>query len=176
MSKGLSGIFAQDPYSIVKLDYPTWGLNSIKEGVKILDAALMSTSGDIIVAGHSEGAQVASRWIRQYASDPVRADLATRLTFVLTGNPPLRSGSGKAIGLRESDGVIGQPTPTTTPWPIIDVARRWDGWADWPTDTTSEWAVANAWQARTPRTCFTARLTSTTRRTPYGRKATPPLC
>lgn len=54
MSKGLSGIFAQDPYSIVKLDYPTWGLNSIKEGVKILDAALMSTSGDIIVAGHSE--------------------------------------------------------------------------------------------------------------------------
>ena len=72
----------------------------------------MSTSGNIIVLAHSEGAEIATRWIRTYADDPVRAAMASRITFVLSGNP-LRSGSGYAIGRWECDGVVGVGTPTT---------------------------------------------------------------
>ena len=147
ISQQFGGRFAQAPYTMAPLTYPTSsGISSIRDGVKMLDAKLMSTSGDIIVEGHSLGAQICSRWMRQYAADPVRAALASRVTFPLTGNP-LRSsqgGGGKAIGMLEADGAVGRPTPTTTPWSIIDVARRWDGWADWPADTTNALAVRNA--------------------------------
>lgn len=147
MPKQYGGIFAKAPYTMVELKYTAaWNKTSITEGVQILDAALMSTPGDIIVMAHSEGAQVASRWMRTYANDPTRAALAGRVTFLLSGNP-LRSsqgGGGQMIGGWENDGTRALATPTTTPWPIIDVARRWDGWADWPTDTTNKVAVRNA--------------------------------
>ncbi|KGI66869.1 hypothetical protein EU78_04650 [Mycolicibacterium rufum] len=147
MPKQYGGMFAKAPYTMVELKYTAaWNKTSITEGVQILDAALLSTPGDIIVMAHSEGAQVASRWMRTYANDPTRAALASRVTFLLSGNP-LRSsqgGGGQMIGGWENDGTRALPTPTTTPWPIIDVARRWDGWADWPSDTTNKVAVRNA--------------------------------
>ncbi len=147
MPKEYGGMFARAPYTIVALNYSAaWNKTSITEGVQMLDAALVSTSGDIIVMAHSEGAQVASRWMRTYANDPTRAALASRVTFLLSGNP-LRSsqgGGGQMIGLWENDGTRALPTPTTTPWPIIDVARRYDGWADWPSDTSNKVAVRNA--------------------------------
>ena len=147
MPKQYGGMFAKAPYTMVALNYSAaWNKTSITEGVQMLDAALASTPGDIIVMGHSEGAQVASRWMRTYANDPTRAALASRVTFLLSGNP-LRSsqgGGGQMIGGWENDGTRALPTPTTTPWPIIDVARRWDGWADWPADTSNSIAVRNA--------------------------------
>jgi hypothetical protein len=147
MPKQYGGMFAKAPYTMVALNYSAaWNRTSITEGVQMLDAALASTPGDIIVMAHSEGAQVASRWMRTYANDPTRAALASRVTFLLSGNP-LRSsqgGGGQMIGLWENDGTRALATPTTTPWPIIDVARRWDGWADWPDDTTNKVAVRNA--------------------------------
>ena len=147
IAREYGGIFAEAPYTMVDLKYSAaWSKTSITQGVQMLDAALMSTPGDIIVMAHSEGAQVASRWMRTYANDPTRAALATRVTFLLSGNP-LRSsqgGGGRMIGRWENDGVRALATPTTTPWPIIDVARRWDGWADWPVDTSNKIAVRNA--------------------------------
>ncbi|ORA51923.1 PE-PPE domain-containing protein [Mycolicibacterium chubuense] len=147
MPKQYGSMFAKAPYTMVALNYSAaWNRTSITEGVQLLDAALASTPGDIIVMAHSEGAQVASRWMRTYANDPTRAALASRVTFLLSGNP-LRSsqgGGGQMIGLWENDGTRALATPTTTPWPIIDVARRWDGWADWPDDTTNKVAVRNA--------------------------------
>ncbi len=137
------GIFNKAPYSMQSLAYEQWGLDAIKDGVQILDDALMSTSGNIIVMVHSEGSEVASRWIRQYADDPVRVAMADRVTFLLSGNP-LRSGTGYAIGRMECDGVIGQATPTDSPSAIVDVARRWDGWADAPANSTNLWASAEA--------------------------------
>jgi len=143
MHLSFGGIFNQGPYSMTSLPYEQWGISAITDAVKILDAAVMSTSGNIIVLAHSEGAEVASRWIRQYANDPVRSAMAGRISFVLSGNP-LRSGAGYVIGRRECDGVIGVGTPTDSPWAIIDVARRWDGWADAPADSTNLWAAAEA--------------------------------
>jgi hypothetical protein len=147
MLKEYGGMFAKAPYTMVEVKYSAaWNRTSITEGVQLLDAALASTSGDIIVMAHSEGAQVASRWMRTYANDPTRAALAGRVTFLLSGNP-LRSsqgGGGQMIGLWENDGTRALPTPTTTPWAIVDVARRWDGWADWPADTSNKFAVRNA--------------------------------
>lgn len=147
MLKEYGGMFAKAPYTMVEVKYSAaWNRTSITEGVQLLDAALMSTPGDIIVMAHSEGAQVASRWMRTYANDPTRAALASRVTFLLSGNP-LRSSQGSGgqmIGLWENDGTRALATPTTTPWPIVDVARRWDGWADWPTDSSNKIAVRNA--------------------------------
>ncbi|QZT58343.1 PE-PPE domain-containing protein [Mycolicibacterium austroafricanum] len=144
MDDHFGGMFAEDPYTMVKLTYPdSEDSDAISDAVAMLDAQLMSTPGDIIVMGHSFGAQVCSRWMRVYARDPVRRAMADRLTFVLTGNP-LRSDNGKVVGMLEIDAWIGLPTPTTTPWQIIDVARRWDGWADWPDDSSNATAARNA--------------------------------
>jgi len=63
--------------------------------------------------------------------------------FILTGNP-LRSAGGYIIGRKEVGGTTGIATPTDTPWKIIDVARRYDGWADWVQDEENKLAVKNA--------------------------------
>ncbi|OKH70831.1 hypothetical protein EB72_24870 [Mycobacterium sp. SWH-M1] len=146
MEQHFLGIFNQPPYNLVKLKYPaSFASNSINEGVKALDAALMSTSGQIIVIGQSQGAQVCSRWMRLYANDPTRAALAGRITFILTGNP-LHSLGGYIWknGKTEIGGGLGQPQLLSTPWPVIQVARRWEGWCDWPDDDDNDVAIRNA--------------------------------
>jgi len=109
------------PYS------PTLAARSIINGVAALDTALKTTPGDVVAMGHSQGAQVISRWLRHYADAPDAPD-PLRVRFVLTGNP-LRANTGRIIGMREVDGVVGQPTRTNTRYRVLDVARRYDGWA-----------------------------------------------
>ena len=91
---------------------------------------------------HSQGAQVCSRWMREYAGDTT-APGPSELIFILTGNP-LRSTGGYIIGRKEIGGTTGMATPTETPWQIIDFARRYDGWADWVQDEKNRLAVKNA--------------------------------
>ena len=129
---------------MVKVKYPaSLAPNSISDGVLNLDAALRTTPGQKIVLAQSQGAQVASRWMREHAGDPA-APRPSELTFVLTGNPLRSDGGGYIIGRTEVGGTTGLPTPTDTPWHIIDVARRYDGWADWPVDQDNETAIKNA--------------------------------
>lgn len=143
MPQKFQGIFSRAPYVMKKIDYPaSLDSNSITKGVASLNTMLRSTQGQKIVLGHSQGAQVASHWMRKYANDPT-APPASELTFILSGNP-LRSAGGYLIGRPEVGSTIGQPTPTNTKWPIIDVARRYDGWADWVQDQGNRWAVNNA--------------------------------
>lgn len=143
MPQKFQGIFSHPPYTIKKVEYPaSLASNSITKGVTALNTMLRSTPGTKIVLAQSQGAQVASRWMRQYANDP-SAPGAADITFVLTGNP-LRSTGGYIIGRTEVGGTIGQPTPTNTKWSIIDVARRYDGWADWVQNQSNQWAVDNA--------------------------------
>lgn len=142
------GIFNRSPYSLSKVAYPaSTASDSISKGVTQLNIAVRSTPGQKIVLAHSQGAQVASHWMRQYANDPT-APSASELTFILFGNP-LRSTGGYIIGRSEIGGTIGQATPTNTKWPIIDVSRRYDGWADWPQDNSNQWAINNALAGRT---------------------------
>lgn len=138
------GVFSRAPYTMVKVDYPaSLATNSITKGVAALDAALKAHPGQKIVLAQSQGAQVVSRWLRVHGSD-TDAPAADEVTFILTGNPLRSNGGGGAIGKKEVDGTVGIPTLTDTTWPIIDVARRYDGWADSPQDTTNLHAVENA--------------------------------
>ncbi len=143
MPNKLQGVFNKAPYYMVKVDYPaSTARDSISKGVANLDAALKGIQGKKIVLAQSQGAQVVSRWIREHANDR-KAPSTNDLTFILTGNP-LRSTGGYIIGRPEVGGTTGQPTPTNSRWNVIDVARRYDGWADWVKDESNEWAVKNA--------------------------------
>ena len=143
MPQKFQGIFSKPPYGMLKVNYPaSLASDSITKGVAALNAALQTTPGQKIVLAQSQGAQVASRWMREHTNDPA-APSASELTFILTGNP-LRSTGGYLIGRTEVGGTTGQPTPTNTKWPIIDVARRYDGWPDWPQNQSNQWAVDNA--------------------------------
>ena len=143
MPRQFGGVFARPPYTMRQVRYPaSLASNSISTGVAELDAALRATAGPIVVMGHSQGAQVATHWMRQHAADPAAPE-AGRLAFLLTGNP-LRAETGRGIGRREVGGTTGAPTPLTSRWRIVDVARRYDGWADWPSDESNRRAVENA--------------------------------
>lgn len=139
----LGGLFTRSPYTFKLVDYPrSSSPTSISRGVSNLDAAIKRTAGVKIVFGYSQGAQVASDWMRQHANDP-NTPGANELVFVLTGNP-YRSTGGYGIGRKTWDGTNGQATPTDTRWHIIDIARRYEGWADWPNDSKNSWAARNA--------------------------------
>lgn len=143
MPLALQGVLAASPYTMQKVSYPaSLQKNSITDGVKNFDKAVRSTAGLKIGFGHSQGAQVMSRWMRQYKDDPT-APGPSELMFVLIGNP-LRSTGGYIIGRAEVGGATGLPTALDTPWTIVDVARRYDGWADWVTDPSNKIAVQNA--------------------------------
>lgn len=140
MPRQFGGVFARRPYVLRQVRYPaSLAPRSIARGVAALDAALRETAGPVIVLAHSQGAQVASHWIREHARDS-GAPSGDRLVFLLTGNP-LRAEGGYAIGRREVGGTIGLPTPVASRWRVIDVARRYDGWADWPADAGNRRAV-----------------------------------
>ncbi len=143
MPKQFQGYFSKSPYKMSVVDYPrSASSTSISTGVKNLNTALRSTSGKIIVLAYSQGAQVASNWMRQYADD-ASAPSPAKLTFILFGNP-YRAVGGAGIGKLTWDGTLGYATRTDTPWHIVDVARRYDGWADWPQDTKNSDATKNA--------------------------------
>ncbi len=137
------GRFSRPPYHMIPVHYPaSISRNTISKGVLALDKAMHNATGPIIVLAHSQGAQVVSHWLREHAIDPT-APPPDQLTFILCGNP-LRSSGGRGIGHHEFGGTIGEPTPTATRWTVIDVARKYDGWADWPTDDSNRQAVKNA--------------------------------
>jgi hypothetical protein len=142
MDDEFQGIFSRPPYTMRVIDYPRdLARDSIPTGVANLDAAIRSTSGTMIVLAYSQGAQVASEWMRRHAKDP-SAPGPDRLTFVLFGNP-LRASGGVEVG-HPTDRSTGLATPTDTPWHIVDIARRYDGFADSPTDKSNSEAVRNA--------------------------------
>ena len=118
--------------TVVKVDYPaSLSRNSIDAGVSALDALIHSTPGPKVVFGHSQGAQVASRWLRTRANDPA-APPADELSFLFIGNP-LRKYGGFIVGRPEVDGLTGQPTLNDTRYAVTDIALQYDGWADYPT-------------------------------------------
>jgi hypothetical protein len=110
---------------------------SINDGVRALSTAIANTTDKMLVFAHSQGAQVVSRWLRERAdADP------GRVQFLLIGNP-LRKYGGYGVGRPEVDGRKGLPTPTDTPYRVMDVKLQYDGWADWP-DLTNAYAIQNA--------------------------------
>ena len=152
--------------TVVKVDYPaSLGKDSIDNGVNALDALIHSTPGPKLVFGHSQGAQVASRWLRTHADDP-SAPPASELSFLFIGNP-LRKYGGYIVGRPEVGGEIGLPTRNDTRYTVTDIALQYDGWADFPTGPGSL-AELNAFQgkfARHSRGYFTADADDPNRKT-----------
>ena len=107
-------------------------------GVAALQAALSTTSADkIVVFGYSEGATVVGKWLAQHIDDP-NIPSPEVLSFVVVGNPT-RASTGIAV-------ANGVDFPQSS-YQVIDVARQYDGVADFPNNPDSPYyflAVRNA--------------------------------
>ena len=128
--------------TVVGVNYANWTLDpesGSADGAKTLNAAILATKGEVVAFGHSLGAVSMSRWLRDYAptSDP---DLPSRLSFILAGNSRRRhTGFLTALGWVPSATI-----PFDTPFRVIDVARKGDGWAVWPSNILDLGAVMRA--------------------------------
>lgn len=123
---------------------------SIRDGLKNLTALLADPAGDpATVLGYSEGSVIASRWLSNYSKELLKAQAegktdvegapdAENLHFILTGNPNRKYGGTRPAW------YIERATPNDTKYTVLDVAREYDGAADWPDNPFNLLAVANA--------------------------------
>lgn len=102
----------------------------ISAGAATLDGRLAADSGDKVVFGYSQGAQIANFWLRNYA--PASSVQQATTSFLLVGDPE------NTYGVPWTSNV-----PTNTGFAVTEVWRQYDGWADWPA-RFSLLAVANA--------------------------------
>ena len=144
----LKGTLVQPGDTVYRLPYTNQaGASNIAGGVTALNAKLNSTSGDILVFGYSEGAQVATKWLRQYGiNSPITP--TSRLKFLLIGNAERRYGgfAYKHQNLNALCDVDGLPEPlsdgtSTVHYEVTDFARQYDGFADFPSSSDIQDAV-----------------------------------
>ncbi|PRC42625.1 PE-PPE domain-containing protein, partial [Mycobacterium sp. ITM-2017-0098] len=95
-------------------------------GLIALQWALLTTPPPTTVLGFSQGATIASNWIKQNAWNPF-APSPENLSFVLAANPQRKYG-----GIRSGLG-IDTPTPDSD-YSVVDIAIEYDGAADFPDD------------------------------------------
>lgn len=138
LTPALQGTMCLSPNTCVQVKHPAaLGSWSITAGADNLNTAL-NTDGltDVTVFALSQGAQSVTEWGDKYAAALPSPE---RVTFVLIGNPE-RSG-----GFRDQNGFTSPTTHNPDPdrFTYIDIARQYDGWADWP-DRFEVLAVINA--------------------------------
>lgn len=136
--------------TVVPVNYNNWGLflNTIQAGAQLLDAALRSGTGPMIMFGHSAGAVCGSYWLANYVDGPLGTTSIepADLSFIFLGNSVhpyggfLGAETGAGIQNWFGTGPTGPPqggvaAPSTTPFTVTDCTRQYDGWADWPTGT-----------------------------------------
>ncbi len=140
--------------TVIKVDYPaSFAARSIDLGVEALNKAVHAVTGPKLVFAHSQGAQVASRWLRKYADSHLSAPPPGELSFLFIGNP-LRKYGGYIIGRPEIGGQTGLPTRNDTRYAVTDLTMQYDGWSDWPGDTASLPAKWNARSGQNRRHCY----------------------
>lgn len=115
-----------DGNTVVPVTYQNWTVNwrgqEVLDAVDTLDQLLTTTTGDLVVFGHSLGAVIACRWLR--VKGPTSTIDPARLKFILIGNDVSRYG-----GLLFEESIS---APTNTPYTVTDFKRQYDGWTDWP--------------------------------------------
>lgn len=135
----LKGTLVELGDTVYRLPYVNFpGIANIDHGVELLDAKLNSTAGEILVFAYSEGAQVATKWLREHGH-PAPVTPTSRLKFLLIGNAERRYG-GFAYKHSTFDPVAdteGLPEPlpdgtSTVHYEVTDFARQYDGVADFP--------------------------------------------
>jgi pimeloyl-ACP methyl ester carboxylesterase len=136
--------------NLVQLPYNNSGLflNTVQQGTNMLNAYITTGTPPMVVFGHSLGAVVGSYWLANYAQDSgIDPD---DLSFVFIGNSVHKYGGalGPESGAEWQDWFgDGVTAPDDTPYTVTDIARQYDGWADWPTNadaTLNVTAVFNA--------------------------------
>lgn len=107
------------------------GATNIENGKELLDDILHEIVGVKKVLAYSEGAQVATRWLRDYGTtEPIPSD---ELSFLFIGNAERKYGGviykrSEFDSIADTDGL-----PGTVPYDVVDLARQYDGFADYPT-------------------------------------------
>ncbi|MET0901360.1 MAG: PE-PPE domain-containing protein [Mycobacterium sp.] len=117
------------------------GLLSLNDGVAKLDHWIRTTPGRKIAFGASLGASVVYKWLRLYSADAT-APPPSELSFITDGAPE-RRGTGYVYsdpkGMYDYRKQEGFGIPAGTPYRVVDVCRKWDGWCYWiPGDQRSE--------------------------------------
>lgn len=119
-----NGAMCALPNTCVAVDYPStlWGDREelLDTGAAALDGSLRGDGGTKVGFGHSMGAQVIARWLRNYADDPGAPDPATT-SFLMVGNPE------NTYGVPWVDRM-----PVDTDYQVTSLWAQYDGWADWP--------------------------------------------
>lgn len=128
----LQGLLCRSPNTCGAVKYNRFYYPS---GAAPLDRSIRETEGMKIVYGYSQGGQVISAWMKEYADD-VDAPDPDELMFVIIGNGDRRYGGSNAVS--------GFATPDTQ-YRVIDVARQYDFAADLPDNRLNLLAMANAW-------------------------------
>lgn len=131
MPDELRGAITGAPNNVVPVNYPaSLGNQSIDEGVTNLDnnVSALSEGTKVILFVYSEGATVASIWLANHAAQcPIPpSDLAV----VMIGNPNRITGFYHAVN-PNTDEIYWKTTPTDSKYPVYDIARKGDGWANW---------------------------------------------
>jgi len=136
--KHLRGELFRFPYVPVKVPYINLPFSLFAAGgVSRLDTYMHRYVGQqILVCGHSMGAQVIAKWLRE--DGPTSDILPTEVTFILTGNL-----ERKYNGFPDGGDYGAGGTPDATPYKVIDIARQYDFWADHPDDTDNTVAMRN---------------------------------
>lgn len=121
--------------------YNNWGIGTVtqlQQAAALLDTAMHATTGQKIVFGHSLGAVAACYWLAHYG--PSTSISAADLQFVLIGNS-VRPYGGFCFDINWFGTLT---VPTNTPFQVYDIARQYDGWADFPTNSNNLTADYNA--------------------------------
>ena len=119
---------------------------SIAQGVPMLDAAIKSTTGQMVVVGFSQGCLVIEQELRNLETDP-GAPRPCDMSIVLV-NDPIRPGGmlstffapGQTIPVLDYTMI----EPADTQYDVTVIKREYDGAADWPENRRAAAATMNA--------------------------------
>lgn len=132
---------------------PTPSGSTARRGMLALDSALHRFEGQKIVFGHSMGAQVACKWLRE--KGPTSDISPSEVTFLLAGNPERKYGGALMVqtppkyqGVKLTAAYGGPGVPDATPYTVVDYARQYDFWADAPTAAQPNFAARTLIQQR----------------------------
>lgn len=117
------------------------GMQSLNDGEQKLQDWMSRTPGKKIAMGHSQGALVIYKWLRDHSSDP-SAPPPSELSFISLASSE-RKGTGYALydptGMYAARKQYGMGLPANTGYQVTDVCIKWDGWCYWvPGDERSK--------------------------------------
>lgn len=132
-----------DGQTVAPVNYEDWnilptpgGLAGVVSGTALLNQELLSTPGPKVIFGDSLGAVVMNYWLGAYG--PTSTVPPSQVTFVEIGDSTRRYGgdltANTTLGYLVDGGLS---APTNSPYQVIDIARQYDGWADYPNNPAS---------------------------------------